>query len=147
LALHWFVAPAIAVNVADGGQVSSPDFVVFATVGGAFFGISLVTHFCLSRIAAGRNAVEVPAVADSVGVLMIPMVIRFAGTFLVLGGLLVGRWISRNESVFDVLFWYVTLTSLEIGGIVWASRNQHHDSFAFGNSETPEPFSSATKGI
>jgi len=147
LALHWFFASAIAVNVSDTWQVAAPDFFVFATVGGAFFAITLVAHFCLGRIAAGRSAGAVPAVANSTGVLLIPVAIRFAGTFLVLGVLLAGRWISKNESVFDVLFWYVTLTSLDISGIVWASRNQNHDSFAFGNSDTPEQFTSATKGI
>jgi hypothetical protein len=131
--LHLAIVRLAGLQTLDGGGASgmSPDTRVFGLVGAMFLGVAACSHFIVKR-AASRNGrkgdsaakgTEKSAGLGPIGAILIPMAVRFAGTFAVLGGLLFFATVSRNESVFDVLFWYVTLTTMEIVGIVCTSRS------------------------
>jgi len=101
---------------------------VFASVGAAFLGLALVSHVVVELAGARHAAVsEVPPTGSvgngPIGAILVPMAVRFVGTFAILGVLHFTAVVSRNESVFDILFWYVSLTTIEIVGIVWASKS------------------------
>jgi|GEM_PF-2762381 len=122
------VSGIVLVNEAVGLE-STPDSFVFAVIGLMFFGLTALTHWWLVR---GSSHTPVTQGAfgrerGPVGMVFVSMVIRFAGTFAILGSLMVLKVVGRHEAAFNVLFWYVTLTTMEIGGIVWASRPTRFD--------------------
>ena len=102
-----------------------PNTFVFAGTGSLFLLLTIAAHVWtvrgLTPPPSERQGDNRPASPPAM--LLIPMAIRFAGTFAILGGLLVWGSVERHEAVFDVLFWYVTLTTLEVVGIVWAFRS------------------------
>lgn len=79
----------------------------FCLAGCGFLLTTVLSHLVLCRSAA---APLVP--------LMVAMMVRLAGTFLVLGCLLAFSPLSRPEAVFNVLFWYITLTAADLVGVV-----------------------------
>lgn len=143
LACHGLVAHSDAewasgVRAAVGVQ---PNTLVFAGVGGVFGLLTWLAHLSVIRAASRRPRDGKTGVGGQAAlmILVLPMAIRFGGTFLVLAGLLSTRAVEQNEAVFDVLFWYVTLTTIEVVGIVWASKSA--TSLAIGKLD------SAMKGV
>lgn len=104
---------------------------IFALIGSLFIVVAVFSHFIMKH--AMRFLVEhsnsVDKTSDKsdgsgqIGAILVPMAIRFVGTFAILGSLLFFEAVSRNEAVFDVLFWYTTLTTIETVGIVYVSRS------------------------
>jgi len=80
----------------------------FAVTGVAFLIITAISHVVLCQQTG----------AAPLGPLMISMAIRLTGTFLILGIVLTLSPLSRPEAVFNVLFWYITLTSADLVGVV-----------------------------
>ena len=131
-----FVALAIACHALVGrGHIGAeafaggyPDTAVFAGVAAAFGCLTLLAHIPVIRSLAKQHAQPGSdrhpggLIVNPVTALLLAMAIRLIGTFLVLAGLLVFQLVGQNEAVFDVLFWYVTLTTIEVVGIVWASK-------------------------
>lgn len=124
-ALVRSVGGIVLVNEAVGLE-SAPSSVVFGVVGLMFLGLTALSHWWLvrglSRTPAAMREGRGGGQHGPVGKVLVSMAIRFAGTFAILGSLMVLKVVGRHEAVFDVLFWYVTLTTMEVGGIVWASR-------------------------
>jgi hypothetical protein len=134
IVVHALVLAATNAND-EAGSLLRGDFAVgsrtwlFAGVGAAFLGFTWLSHLPLAQSLCGSSNKQ--AVGDLVSAsdlsplagLMISMAIRIAGTFAILGLLWKWEFVSRKESVFDVLFWYVTLTAMEVVGIVCASRS------------------------
>ncbi len=116
-------SPSADVDVVLSGR---PNSFVFAGVGGLFVFSTLLSHFTITRS------------AHPLSILIVPMTIRFCSTFLILAGLLSLTSISRGEALFDILFWYVSLTTIEVAGIVWASKS--------ASKTIPSNIDSATKG-
>jgi hypothetical protein len=126
--LHALVglAGGFAVVGPAAGVKEPPNSLVFAVVGGWFLLLTLVSHWWAVRGLSrhtGASGVSDAAGGGTIGMLLMSMAIRFAGTFAMLGVLWLSGVVGRQEAVFDVLFWYVTLTTMEVGGIVWASRS------------------------
>lgn len=148
IAAHAWVAhddAAFAVSVRVALQ-APPSTLVFAGVGGLFLLLTWLAHLpvarALSRQGSERQESDAQAVAvhqTALWALLLPMAIRLAGTFLLLSGLIGSALVRQNEAVFNVLFWYVTLTSIEVVGIVWASKP--------AASSASATFDSATKGV
>lgn len=124
---HWLVSTRIATTGTPDAW-GSPNTMVFASVGLVFLTLTLLSDIPVSMALKAQSRMPMPAAelpkADlgPMASLLIPMAVRCTGTFLVLGFLVVSKILSREESVFDVLFWYVTLTAMEIAHIVWASQ-------------------------
>jgi len=85
----------------------------------AITGIAFLLVTAGSHLIACRPSPTAPLVP-----LMISMAIRLAGTFLILGIILNLSPLSRPEAVFNVLFWYITLTVTDILGVV---RHKNRD--------------------
>lgn len=81
----------------------------FAAVGGFFLLITAASHAVLCRSSA----------ADPVVAILGSMGIRLAGTFAILGGLIFFSPLGRPEAVFNVLFWYITLTVWDLATVAW----------------------------
>lgn len=129
-----WVAESISGNV-SGERLNTR---VFASVGLAFISLALFSHFGVKQVmryfVAPSNARDKAIGPERISSLLVPMAIRFAGTFALLGSLIFFEAVSRNEAVFDVLFWYTTLTTIETVGIVYASRSTIHRQW-LGSSE------------
>ncbi len=123
---NWVVESIISGNV-SGDRLNTR---VFASVGLAFISLALFSHFVVKQVmryfVAPSNARDKTIGPERISSLLVPMAIRFAGTFALLGSLIFFEAVSRNEAVFDVLFWYTTLTTIETVGIVYASRSAMH---------------------
>jgi len=153
---HWqLVTPNIAVFAPKlATDDLRPNTAVFAAVGFVFLVLTVlalvpalpklrseraqeqkVTRKATPKVSSNETIADI----DPVTMLVVPMAIRFAGTFAILGGLMWVRPVSRYEAVFDVFFWYLSLTTMEVVGIVWASKTQY--------SSDSIPSSSATKGV
>lgn len=92
------------------------------------FGFLLVTagaHRVLSRGIGGDPLVS----------LLVSMSIRLVGTFAILGGLWVFSPLERPEAVFNILFWYITLTAIDLTAIV-RERNHASASLVSGHSSS-----------
>lgn len=76
-------------------------------------GIGFVVITAISHVAVSKPSTDAPLVP-----LMVSMAIRLVGTFLILGMILKLSPLSRPEAVFNVLFWYITLTSADLIGVV-----------------------------
>jgi len=83
------------------------------TAGFAVSGLFFLLITAASHVVLSRESTAGPLVS-----LMISMAIRLLGTFLVLGGLLALSPLSRPEAVFNVLFWYITLTATDLLSVV-----------------------------
>jgi hypothetical protein len=124
---HWIFSTRIATTGTPGEWVV-PSTLIFAIVGLVFLALTVLSDIpvAMALNAQSRAAVQgsEPSKAElsPMASLLIPMAVRCTGTFLVLGFLVISKFLSREESVFDVLFWYVTLTAMEIAHIVWASQ-------------------------
>lgn len=81
----------------------------FAAVGFFFLLITAASHAVLCRSSA----------ADPVVAILGSMGIRLAGTFAILGGLIFFSPLGRPEAVFNVLFWYITLTVWDLSTVAW----------------------------
>lgn len=94
---------------------------VFGATGVSFLVLTWLSHLVIaSTLTSGSGASrseQGPLLA-----LLISMAIRVAGTFAILGLLWNLEIVGRKEAVFDVLFWYVTLTAMEVIGIVCTSK-------------------------
>jgi hypothetical protein len=143
--MGFFVVAAIlahgfalnAMRSVDGGEIAESGAIshrtwLFAGVGFAFLAFTWLSHLPLVQMLRSNSATQhgeavVPGnTAADLGPfagLLVSMAIRIAGTFAILGLLWKAEFVSREETVFDVLFWYVTLTAMEVVGIVWASRS------------------------
>lgn len=84
----------------------------FAAVGFVFLLITAASHAVLCR---SSDADPVVAILGSMG-------IRLTGTFAILGGLVFFSPLGRPEAVFNVLFWYITLTVWDLSTVVWRRR-------------------------
>jgi hypothetical protein len=80
----------------------------FAATGFGFVAVTAISHCVVSK----------PSSDAPLAPLMVSMAIRLAGTFLILGMILKLSPLSRPEAVFNVLFWYITLTSADLIGVV-----------------------------
>ncbi|MGV3484024.1 MAG: hypothetical protein ACO1RT_06385 [Planctomycetaceae bacterium] len=149
LALVMFAGLAIAGHAAVAAESLGGDTVlgvqpntrVFAGVGAMFVALTLVSHVPVLRVMSRSGAADpgAHAAGSPVTALLVSMSIRLLGTFLILAGLVSSAWVGRNEAVFDVLFWYVTLTTMEVVGIVWTSKSLAKSASA--------KFDPATKGV
>lgn len=104
--LMFVVACGVHAFAVRSGVVA--DTAWFAIVGAAFLAITVVSHGVLCQQSAAAPLVP----------LMISMAIRLTGTFLILGIILKLSPLGRPEAVFNVLFWYITLTSVDLVGVV-----------------------------
>jgi len=104
--LFFVVACGVHALAVRAGVVA--DTVWFATVGAAFLVVTAASHGVLCKQSAAPSLVP----------LMISMAIRLGGTFLMLGIILTLSPLSRPEAVFNVLFWYITLTAADLFGVV-----------------------------
>lgn len=95
----------------------------------AITGVAFLVVTALSHTVACRSSVAAPLVP-----LMISMAIRLAGTFMILGVILNLSPLSRAEAVFNVLFWYITLTATDLISVArhW-NRDNHVASFMAGS--------------
>jgi len=130
----WLAAGLVVLFVGSGlfhwglasGGVFEADTVLFLVVGLVFLVLTGVAHLWSMRsIRRSRSQVvegQGGASQHVAATVLVPTAIRMVGTFAVLGVVIWLDVASRPEAVFDVLFWYVTLTALEVAGIVWASR-------------------------
>ena len=110
----WGVPLAIfAIGLAIHGAIASrveglnPGW--FALTGLAFLAVTAAAHAVLCR---SRGSDFVVGILGS-------MVIRLAGTFAILGGLLFFSPMSRPEAVCNVLFWYITLTLWDLFSVAY----------------------------
>jgi len=104
--LVFAIAYGLHATAVRGGVAA--DSTWFAATGLFFLLITAASHLILSRESTSGALVS----------LMISMAIRLLGTFLVLGGLLILSPLSRPEAVFNVLFWYITLTATDLVSVV-----------------------------
>ncbi len=130
---HWFISDTEAAWLLSGPNknnssaiTENPNTIAFALVGVTFLVLTLVSHLP-AAMAFGKKKRSAASQVSPVGLLILPMTIRFAGTFAILGGLWITGTIPLGEAGFDVLFWYVTLTAIEVVGIVWASKTVRSD--------------------
>lgn len=85
-------------------RLGGADTVWFAATGLMFVIVTAVAHRLTVR---GQGGDPVVAILGS-------MAIRVAGTFAILGALLIFSPLERSEAVFNVLFWYITLTAWDV---------------------------------
>jgi len=102
-------AIGLAIHGAIASRVEGLNPVWFALTGLGFLAITAAAHAVLCR-SHGSDFV--------VGILG-SMAIRLAGTFAILGGLLYFSPLSRPEAVFNVLFWYITLTLWDLFSVAY----------------------------
>jgi hypothetical protein len=107
---------ACALHLAVVRFVTSADTAWFAITGIAFLVVTAGSHVVACR----------PSAAAPLVPLMISMAIRLAGTFLILGIVLNLSPLSRLEAVFNVLFWYITLTATDLLNVV---RHKNRDNY------------------
>lgn len=79
----------------------------FAAAGVFFLLITAASHAVLCRSSA----------VDPIVAILGSMGIRLAGTFAILGGLIFFSPLGRPEAVFNVLFWYITLTVWDLSTV------------------------------
>ena len=126
--LHFLIGQTWGAELIIRGNVSGDclNTRVFVSVGLAFISLALFSHFIVKQVmryfVAPSNSRDQTIGPERISSLLVPMAIRFAGTFALLGSLIFFEAVSRNEAVFDVLFWYTTLTTIETVGIVYGSR-------------------------
>lgn len=124
---HWLISTRITTTGTPDAW-ESPSTIIFAIVGLVFLALTFLSDIPVTMALRAQSREPMPtsespkADLSPMASLLIPMAVRCTGTFLVLGFLVVSKILSREESVFDVLFWYVTLTAMEIAHIVWASQ-------------------------
>jgi hypothetical protein len=113
------IAATIVTVIASGAHLLASwagaplDSLWFTVAGFVFLAVTVSSHAVLSR---GETAGS--ASAGEIGSLLISMAIRLSGTFLILGSLLAISPLSRTEAVSTVLFWYITLTVIDLAGVV-----------------------------
>lgn len=107
------VVVASSVHTVAGRWGVPGDSLWFALSGVAFLAVTVAAHFPVAR-PADQTAGPLGAVTA----LLLSMAIRLAGTFLILGGLLLVSPLARPEAVFNVLFWYITLTATDMVPLV-----------------------------
>jgi len=107
ISMLFFVVACGTHSLAVRGGVVA-DTAWFAIVGVAFLVVTAVSHGVLTRQSDASPVVP----------MMISMAIRLLGTFLILGIILTLSPLSRPEAVFNVLFWYITLTVADLVGVV-----------------------------
>lgn len=112
-AIYWAVATSVA--------GLNPTW--FALTGVAFLGVTAAAHAVLCR-SQGSEFV--------IGILG-SMAIRLAGTLSILGMLLFFSPVGRPGAVFNVLFWYITLTLWDLLGIAY--RRMSNPSFGLSTSK------------
>lgn len=83
-------------------------------------GIALLAVTVVSHLALARPPAPGAAPLASLTAVMLSMAIRLSGTFAVLGILLLLAPLGRTEAVFNVLFWYITLTAVDLSAMVRA---------------------------
>ncbi|TVQ00513.1 MAG: hypothetical protein EA381_07355 [Planctomycetaceae bacterium] len=96
--VHWLAADRLV----------AADTLSFALTGIWLVAVTAVAHALLHR---GGQVEPIVGILGS-------MAIRVAGTFAILGGLLLFSSLERPEAVFNVLFWYITLTIWDVWGTV-----------------------------
>ncbi len=134
--LHWSLAPSalgwLLLGPRDSNDIANASSYVansflFAIVGFVFFVSTVVVDLiCLRGVTGAAHL----AVAN---MLVIPMSIRLAVTFLVFAILAATGVVSKGEAAVDVLFWYVSLTATELVGIVLAFRRHSSNLPSRGN--------------
>jgi formate-dependent nitrite reductase membrane component NrfD len=103
------------VVVASGAHAAAASYGVpgnslwFVIAGIGFLAVTAAAHLPLSR---SKDDAADPM--SGVNGLLLSMAIRLAGTFLILGLLLLVSPLERPEAVFNVLFWYITLTATDL---------------------------------
>jgi len=105
---------ACALHLIAAKVVTSADTAWFAITGAVLLVVTAGSHAVACKPSA--NAPLVP--------MMISMAIRLAGTFLILGIILNLSPLNRLEAVFNVLFWYITLTATDLLSVV---RHRNRD--------------------
>lgn len=113
-AIGLIAAAAIVVLASSSHAVAGSfglpgDSLWFALAGIGFLAVTAAAHLPLSR-RADQGADPMGGVTA----LLLSMAIRLAGTFLILGLLLLVSPLGRPEAVFSVLFWYITLTATDL---------------------------------
>jgi|GEM_PF-2525192 len=113
------IAAVVIVVLASGVHAVAGSFGVpgnslwFALAGIGFLAVTVAAHLPLVR-RAGHAADPMGGVTA----LLLSMAIRLAGTFVILGLLLLVSPLARPEAVFNVLFWYITLTATDLAILV-----------------------------
>ena len=113
------IAAVVIVVLASGvhavaGSCGAPgDSLWFALAGVGFLAVTAAAHLPLAR-----PADHAAAPLAGVTALLLSMAIRLAGTFVILGLLLLVSPLERPEAVFNVLFWYITLTATDLAILV-----------------------------
>ncbi len=108
-----FVAAAIAAHGLFAQSAVGWNWPAFSGAGMILWGLTWWAHRPLRQ----RQAPDAP-----VAMVLVPMAIRMSGVFAVLGALIWLVGIPRVESVVIVLFWYVTLTGLDLWAIISRRR-------------------------
>jgi hypothetical protein len=104
----FFVAIAsVAHGLAVRGGFAADTF-YFVICGVAFWVVTAVSHVVLTQDSDGQPLVP----------LLASMAIRLGGIFVIFGCLELFSTLSRREAVFNVLFWYITLTATDLVGVV-----------------------------
>lgn len=109
------IAAAVIVALASSAHLAAASLgapgssLWFAIAGVGFLGVTAAAHLPLARPAS-----DAANPLGDVGALLVSMAIRLAGTFLILGLLLLVSPLGRPEAVFNVLFWYITLTATDL---------------------------------
>ncbi len=107
------------------------DSLWFAITGAVFLAVTVAAH----RAATWGDATEAEPYG-AVGSLFISMAIRLSGTFAILGLLLWFSPLERREAVFNVLFWYITLTVTDVIAVV-RQRRRLENQTAVGRLSVP----------
>ena len=115
-------AGACLVHLLVSRYMLGADALWFTLCGAAFLAVTIASHLVLARSAAVDSGALGP-----LGPLLVSMAIRLAGTFAILGLLLWLSPLERPEAVFNVLFWYITLTATDLTALVRQRRQM--DSF------------------
>lgn len=115
VAAGLFTASLLAHHLTVLGGVAA-DSAWFAAVGLGFLVVTLLSHISACQRWEGSPLAP----------LMISMAIRLAGTFLILVLILKLSPLSRGEAVFNVLFWYITLTATDLVGVVRQKNRDLH---------------------
>jgi hypothetical protein len=107
LSAFFVVIASVAHGLAVRGGFVADTF-YFVICGVAFWVVTAVSHFVLCQDSGGQPLVP----------LLASMAIRLGGIFVIFGCLELFSTLSRREAVFNVLFWYITLTATDLVGVV-----------------------------
>jgi len=107
ISAFFVVIASVAHGLAVRGGFAADTF-CFVICGVAFWGVTAASHVVLCKDSGGQPLVP----------LLASMAIRLGGIFVIFGCLELFSTLSRREAVFNVLFWYITLTATDLVGVV-----------------------------